>query len=106
MRAEYAPSALVASGVSTGVISIAGIVMIGEEATGGGDLPPAKTKVADDGRFVFELSGGLPISLYSGIEVLTVRHGGRGNVNFCDGHAEAVKWKFCTDFLNILPFDP
>ena len=83
----------------------AGIVMIGEEATGG-DLPPAKTKVADDGRFVFELSGGLPISLYSGIEVLTVRHGGRGNVNFCDGHAEPVKWKFCTDYLNILPFDP
>jgi prepilin-type processing-associated H-X9-DG protein/prepilin-type N-terminal cleavage/methylation domain-containing protein len=84
----------------------AGIVMIGEEATGPGDLPPAKLKVADDGRFVFELSGGLPISLYSGVEVLTVRHNGRGNVNFCDGHAEPVKWKFCTDYYNILPFDP
>ena len=82
-----------------------GIVMLDEEATGAGDFPPGRNKTADDGRWIPELLGGFPISLYAGNNVLTARHGGKGNVNFCDGHAEAVSWRFCTNALNILPFN-
>lgn len=82
-----------------------GIVMLDEEATGAGDFPPGRNKTADDGRWIPELFGGYPISLYAGNNVLTTRHGGKGNVNFCDGHAEAVSWKFCTNANSILPFN-
>ena len=78
--------------------------MLDEEATGPNDFPPSRNKTADDGRWVPELAGGLPIALYSGNNVLSIRHKGRGNVNFVDGHAEAVDWKFCTNAINILPF--
>ena len=36
-------------------------------------------------------------------DVLTIRHNKRGNVNFADGHGEAVDFKFGTNALNVLP---
>lgn len=81
------------------------IVMLDEEATGGGDFPPGRNKTADDGRWIPEIRGGFPISLYGGNNVLTYRHNRKGNVNFADGHAEPVAWTFCTNYLNILPFN-
>ncbi|MCW5554951.1 MAG: prepilin-type N-terminal cleavage/methylation domain-containing protein [Verrucomicrobiae bacterium] len=81
------------------------IIMLDEEATGAGDFPPGRNKTADDGRWIPELFGGFPVSLYAGNNVLTTRHGGKGNVNFADGHAEPVTWRFCTNYLNILPFN-
>lgn len=81
-----------------------GIIMSAEEATGG-DFPPGRNKTADDGRWIPELLGGYPVILYTGNNVLTTRHTGKGNVNFCDGHAEAVTWRFCTNYMNVLPFN-
>lgn len=80
------------------------IVMLAEEATGPNDFPPGRNKTADDGRWIPELSGGFPISLYSGGNNLSIRHNKRGNVNFADGHSEIVNFKFSTNANNILPF--
>jgi len=78
--------------------------MLVEEVTGPDDFPPGRTKMADDGRWIPELAGGLPISLYSGNNNLTFRHNKRGNVNFADGHGEAVDFRFSTNAFNVLPF--
>ena len=79
-------------------------IMLVEEVTGPNDFPPGRYKTADDGRCIMELRGGFPISLYSGNNNLTSRHNKRGNVNFADGHGEAVDFGFSTNALNVLPW--
>jgi len=81
-----------------------GKIMLVEEVTGPNDFPPARSKTADDGRWIPELAGGMPISLYSGNNNITIRHNKRGNVNFADGHGQAVEFKFGTNALNVLPW--
>jgi prepilin-type N-terminal cleavage/methylation domain-containing protein/prepilin-type processing-associated H-X9-DG protein len=36
-------------------------------------------------------------------DVLTVRHGGKANVGFADGHAALVNWQLCLDITNSRP---
>ena len=79
-------------------------IMLVEEATGPKDYPPGRSKSADDGRWIGELAGGFPISTYSGNNNLSVRHNKKGNVNFADGHGQAVDFKFSTNALNVLPW--
>ena len=82
----------------------AAIVMLAEEAAGPSDFPRGRNKTADDGRWIPELGGGFPMSLYSGGNNLSMRHNQRGVVNFADGHAESADFKFSTNANNILPF--
>jgi prepilin-type N-terminal cleavage/methylation domain-containing protein/prepilin-type processing-associated H-X9-DG protein len=86
------------------VLNPSGKIMLVEEVTGPKDFPPGRNKTADDGRFIPELAGGFPISTYSGNNNLSVRHNKRGNVNFADGHGEAVTFSFSTNALNVLPW--
>src|ERR1041384_2894605 len=86
----------------------AGKIMLVEEATGPDDFPPGRNKTADDGRWIPELAGGLPISNFAGNNILSMRHNkkqfGKGNANFADGHGEAVRFMFSTNALNVLPW--
>jgi prepilin-type N-terminal cleavage/methylation domain-containing protein/prepilin-type processing-associated H-X9-DG protein len=79
-------------------------VMCVEEATGPNDFPPSRFKTADDGRWIPELGGGIAYMAYSGNNNLSMRHNKKGNVNFADGHAQAVDFKFSTNAPNILPW--
>jgi prepilin-type N-terminal cleavage/methylation domain-containing protein/prepilin-type processing-associated H-X9-DG protein len=36
-------------------------------------------------------------------DLLTIRHGGKGDVTFADGHAQAVDWQFANDITNSRP---
>jgi prepilin-type N-terminal cleavage/methylation domain-containing protein/prepilin-type processing-associated H-X9-DG protein len=80
------------------------MVMMAEECSGPNDFPPGVTKYTDDGRWIPYVAGGFPYSYYAGGEYLSVRHSRKGNVNFADGHAQAVDYKFCTDWRYVLPF--
>jgi prepilin-type N-terminal cleavage/methylation domain-containing protein/prepilin-type processing-associated H-X9-DG protein len=42
-----------------------------------------------------------PSTVMDGGDLLTKRHGGRANVGFADGHAEAVMWGVCTQAMYI-----
>ena len=57
-------------------------IMLAEEPASQGDAPAGATVFLDDGRWV-------PPG-----NTLTIRHSKRGNVNFVDGHAQAVDYKF------------
>jgi len=81
-----------------------GKIMLVEEVTGPNDFPPGRNKTADDGRWIPEIGGGAPYATYSGNNNLSIRHNKRGNVNFADGHAQAVDFKFSTNALNVLPW--
>jgi prepilin-type N-terminal cleavage/methylation domain-containing protein/prepilin-type processing-associated H-X9-DG protein len=52
---------------------------------------PIYTGVANDGRWV------------SGFDALTIRHNGRGNVTFADGHVEAAKPAYGLNVTNAMP---
>jgi len=78
-------------------------IMSDEEVTGPNDFPSGRTKTADDGRWVPEMGGGYPFSLYSGNNNLSMRHNRKGNVNFADGHAESVNFQFSTNGTHLLP---
>ncbi len=103
MASQYSGAAFMPTKLSS-VRNPSGKIMLVEEVTGPNDFPPGRTKTADDGRWIPELAGGLPISLYSGNNNLTIRHNKRGNVNFADGHGEAVDFRFGTNAFNVLPW--
>jgi prepilin-type N-terminal cleavage/methylation domain-containing protein/prepilin-type processing-associated H-X9-DG protein len=60
-------------------------IMLAEEPASAADAPAGSTVFLDDGRWA-------PPG-----NVITIRHNKRGNVNFADGHAEAVDYKFASD---------
>ena len=103
MASQYNGTVFVPTKLTT-VLRPSGKIMLVEEVTGPNDFPPGRNKTADDGKWVPELAGGYPISLYSGNNNITIRHNKRGNVNFADGHSEAVDFKFGTNALNVLPW--
>ena len=71
-------------------------IMLAEEpgSTAGWDSPDGS--VINDGRWVPESSTGLPG------DPLTIRHGGKADVAFADGHVEAVTPEFGADANNNL----
>ena len=81
-----------------------GKIMLFEEATGPDDFAPSRSKTADDGRMIPEIGGRPYDVLYSGNNNISVRHNKKGNVNFADGHSEAVKFDFSTNAFNVLPW--
>ncbi|NOS70986.1 MAG: prepilin-type N-terminal cleavage/methylation domain-containing protein [Verrucomicrobia bacterium] len=103
MASQYSGTVFVPTKLGT-CRNPSGKIMLVEEVTGPNDFPPARFKTADDGRCIMELNGGFPITLYSGNNNLTIRHNKKGNVNFADGHSEAVDFKFGTNALNVLPW--
>lgn len=71
----------------------AGKIMLAEEP---GSMSPRDTPytnwiVAQDGRYMPDR------------DALTIRHGGKANVVFADGHAEMAAWQFGTNFANSRP---
>jgi prepilin-type N-terminal cleavage/methylation domain-containing protein/prepilin-type processing-associated H-X9-DG protein len=79
-------------------------IMLIEEATGPKDFPSGRNKQADDGRYIGEIAGGYPMTLYSGNNNLSMRHNRKGNANFADGHGEVIDFRFSTNALNVLPW--
>jgi prepilin-type N-terminal cleavage/methylation domain-containing protein/prepilin-type processing-associated H-X9-DG protein len=65
-------------------------VMLVEEPTGG-DAPPSRPKILNDGRFK-------PFD-----DTLTIRHNQKGDVNFADGHSLPVDYKFVETDVNVIP---
>jgi prepilin-type N-terminal cleavage/methylation domain-containing protein/prepilin-type processing-associated H-X9-DG protein len=80
-------------------------IMLAEEPTHTGtsgyvDTPPGSpTYIADDGHWE---PPDLPAQ-DGGNNTITVRHRGKGEVNFCDGHAEAEDYQFASQGLNNNP---
>jgi prepilin-type N-terminal cleavage/methylation domain-containing protein/prepilin-type processing-associated H-X9-DG protein len=77
-----------------------GKIMIAEavaRVTPGGtvDAPPGDAKIVQTGRW--QPFGGDQTTLNN---YLTLRHFGRANVTFADGHAQAVPWQFGTFQIN------
>ncbi|MDB6122953.1 MAG: hypothetical protein JWQ71_1946 [Pedosphaera sp.] len=72
----------------TNIRSPANKVMLLEEPAAPSDSPPGTTVVLDDGRWVPP-------------NTITIRHNRKGNVNFCDGHAQTVDYKFGSDTNNF-----
>ena len=98
----YSGSVFVPVKLST-VKNPSGKIMVVEEATGPSDFPAGRNKTADDGRWVPEIGDRIYVN-YTGNNNISVRHNKRGNVNFVDGHSEAVKFEFSTNALHILPW--
>jgi len=76
-----------------------GKIMLAEEpgSYSSRDNPDPGGKVINDGRWVpFDLQGN-----YN--DPLTIRHGGKANVTFADGHATLVNWDFGSDPANSNP---
>ena len=74
------------------------MIVLAEEpaTTKPNDMPvPGSNKIVDDGRWEPRLN--------TGGNLLTCRHSGRANVNFCDGHAETVYWYIGTNQVYIDP---
>jgi prepilin-type N-terminal cleavage/methylation domain-containing protein/prepilin-type processing-associated H-X9-DG protein len=72
-------------------------IMLAEEP--GSNVPtdtPSSGDIITDGRWM--------AGYYPGVcDFLTVRHGGKADVSFVDGHVEAVTWQFGTNILNSMP---
>ena len=94
----------------TSVFRAASKIMLAEEPThdpGSGyvDCPPPILgtstifNVADDGHWQ---PPDLPAQ-DGGENTITLRHRGKGNVNFCDGHAETADYMFASQGLNNNP---
>ncbi len=62
----------------------------------GPDLAASPVQVADDGRYVPASRTAYTVAK----DYLTVRHNGRADVGFCDGHVEAVFWQVGTNAAN------
>lgn len=62
-------------------------IMLAEEPTvdKGGEMPPGSSAEIDDGHWQ-------PVP--NGNNTITTRHNKRGNVNFADGHAQTVDYKY------------
>jgi prepilin-type processing-associated H-X9-DG protein len=70
-------------------------ILLAEEPTSPSpDLPPGYTTMADDGHWQPPPGGS---------NVITERHRGKGEVNFCDGHAEVKDYLFAADPQNNDP---
>ncbi len=88
----------------TAVAHAAAKILLAVEPTAPRDLPPPSpvgsfTTLADDGRWE-------PLDLPrqdGGGNTITVRHRGKGEVNFCDGHAEAHDYVFAAQGVNNNP---
>jgi len=78
---------------STSIKNSAKKIMLAEEQTSlrPGEVSDVSAGVINDGRWV-------PPG-----DVLTSRHGKKGNVSFADGHATAVTWRFGLDRANSRP---
>ena len=86
------------------VLNSARKIMLAEEPThlpGAtiGDLPPGYTTPADDGRWE---PPDLPATDGGG-NVITIRHRGKGELNFCDGHVETQDYNFAAQGINNNP---
>jgi prepilin-type N-terminal cleavage/methylation domain-containing protein/prepilin-type processing-associated H-X9-DG protein len=86
---------------STQARNAANKMMLAEEPTEDkpGDMPPSGGGVADDGRWVPVD----PNKNYQRNNTLTVRHNGRANVNFGDGHAETATYQQATNLFYVVP---
>jgi prepilin-type N-terminal cleavage/methylation domain-containing protein/prepilin-type processing-associated H-X9-DG protein len=90
---------------STAVHNPAGKFMMAEavtDATNPQDAPPpdspsGKDWVAESGRFEPLNTSGVPDNY------LTMRHGGKADLTFGDGHVEAKPWWFGTNAINSQP---
>jgi prepilin-type N-terminal cleavage/methylation domain-containing protein/prepilin-type processing-associated H-X9-DG protein len=63
-------------------------LMLLEEPASASDAPPGATVFLDDGRWVPP-------------NTITIRHRGKGNANFADGHAASIDYKFASDTNHI-----
>ena len=63
------------------------------------DMPPGYTTPADDGRWE---PPDLPAADGGG-NVITTRHKGKGELNFCDGHVETQDYNFAGQGINNNP---
>jgi len=99
---QFNGTAFVATKLST-VKNPSSKIMLDEEATGPSDFAPSRSKTADDGRWVPEIGDRIYVN-YTGNNNISIRHNKRGNVNFSDGHSEAIRFDFSTNGLNILPW--
>ena len=114
---QYAPNAVEVFSTWTGTVGNGWIpaklswthnpankIMLAEEPAWAGEIPPAclavnptsSSFIIDDGRWV-------PGSGVGNGNTITIRHGGRGNANFADGHAQTVDYIFAANTNN---FDP
>ena len=82
---------------STGVKNPTGKIMIAEGVARmlPNDSPPGNTKIVQTGRWQ-----PFGTSLTSLNNYLTLRHNGKANVTFADGHAQNVPWQFGTNMVN------
>jgi prepilin-type N-terminal cleavage/methylation domain-containing protein/prepilin-type processing-associated H-X9-DG protein len=74
-----------------------GKIMLAEEP--GENVPgdtPSPGDIITDGRW-------MPGAFPGVCDFLTVRHGGRADAAFADGHVEAVTWQFATNIANSMP---
>ena len=86
----------------SGVLHPVNILMLVEEPEWTGDIPPAclavnptpSAFISDDGRW-------LPGSGVGNGNTIAIRHSGRGNANFVDGHAQPVDYIFGADSNNF-----
>ena len=89
------------------VINPANKIMLAEEPThassaGYADEPPSPyNNTVDDGRWEPD---DLPAT-DGGNNSITIRHRGKGEVNFCDGHAQIADYKFAAQGINNNPRD-
>jgi len=88
----------------TAVAHAAAKILLAEEPTAPRDLPPPSpvgnfNTLADDGRWE---PPDLPRQ-DGGENTITVRHRGKGEMNFCDGHAEAHDYVFAAQGVNNNP---
>ena len=75
------------------IVNPAGKIMLAEErgSTNPRDNPGNDGGYITDGRWMPEN------------DLLTIRHGGKGDVTFADGHVQAVDWQFANDISNSRP---
>jgi prepilin-type N-terminal cleavage/methylation domain-containing protein/prepilin-type processing-associated H-X9-DG protein len=75
------------------VVNPAGKIMLAEEpgSAAGWDNPSPGGLVISDGRWMPDR------------DLLTVRHGGKADVTFADGHVQPEDWQFGTNFINSRP---
>jgi len=76
-------------------------MMLAEEPAAPSDIPQSTppypaTDYSDDGRWD-------PAPGIGNGNTITIRHNGRGNANFADGHAQPVDYKFGSDTNNFNP---
>jgi prepilin-type N-terminal cleavage/methylation domain-containing protein/prepilin-type processing-associated H-X9-DG protein len=79
-------------------------IMLAEEPTKTtpDEMPPGGGGIIDDGVWQpFTVLGDGTITKQN--NTLTVRHNGKGNANFADGHAARTSYKYLVDTNNVVP---